>query len=112
MMLTPAGDAEILAQRHPDSGSDLYHHPLLGVVEGAPRRADLVVDGDSAGGADGGALAAAYALRLLQLPVEGRHDLQLAAPEGEVQNALSLQLLAHADTVTAEMHLLGSRNTA
>ena len=76
-------------------------------MDGRPRGADLIVNGDSAGGGHGGALAAAHALRLAQLFVKGRHHLQLAAPEGKVQNALSLQLLAHPHAVAAQDALVG-----
>lgn len=95
-------DAKGLTHRHTDGRRDLHHHTLLRVVDGRPGGADLIVNGDGAGGAHGGALAAAHALRLAQLFVKGRHHLQLAAPEGKVQNALALQFLAHPHTVAAQ----------
>ena len=67
--------AEGLAHRHPDRRGDLEHHPLLGVVKGSPAPADLIEDGDGAGGAGGGALAAADAVGLTEFPVKGRHYL-------------------------------------
>ena len=101
------GQAELLAQGHPDRRGDLHHHPVLGVVEGLPGLADLVFHGDGAGGAHGGALAAAHALGLVQLLVKGGHHLQLAAAVGIVQDALALELLAHPDAVAAEDALVG-----
>ena len=99
--------AEGLAHRHPDRRGDLEHHPLLRVVEGPPPPADLVKDGDGAGGAGGCALAAADAVGLSELAVKGRAHHQVAAPVGEVQDTHALHLLAHPDAVAAEDALVG-----
>ena len=99
--------AEGLAHRHPDRRGDLEHHPLLGVIQLPPRLADLIPDGDGAGGAGGGALTAADAVGLAELPVKGRAHHQVAAPVGEVQDAHALHLLAHPHTVAAQDALVG-----
>ena len=101
------GIAERLAHGHADGGGNLHHHALLGVVNGFPGGADLVVDGDGAGGAHGGALAAADALGLAELFIESGHDLQLAAAAGKVQNALPLLFLTDTDAVATEDALVG-----
>ena len=101
------GVAKFLADGHPNGRSDLHHHPLLGVVNGLPGGADLIVNGDGAGGTHSGTLAAADALGLAELLVEGGHYLQLAAPAGKVQDALALFLLADPDAVAAEDALIG-----
>ena len=46
------------------AGSDLDHRADLGVMDGPPGLADLVIDRDGAGGADGGALPTADAVGL------------------------------------------------
>ena len=76
-------------------------------MNGFPGGADLVVDGDGAGGAHGGALAAADALGLAELFIESGHDLQLAAAAGKVQNALPLLFLTDTDAVATEDALVG-----
>ena len=101
------GIAEFLTDGHAHGGGNLHHHALLGVMDGLPGGADLIVDGDGAGGTHGGALAAADALGLAELPIEGGHHLQLAAPAGKVQDALALLFLAHTDAVAAENALVG-----
>ena len=96
------GEAERLAHGHAHGGRDLDDNALAGVVDGAPRLADLIFHRDGAGSAHRRALAAAHALRLGELAVKGGHDLQIAAAIGKVQNAHTLHLLAHAHTVAAE----------
>ena len=101
------GVAKVLADGHPDGGGNLHHHALLGIVNGPPGGADLVVDGDGAGGTHGGALAAADALGLAELLIEGGHHLQLAATACKVQDTLALLFLADSDAVAAENALVG-----
>ena len=67
--------AERLAHGHAHGGRDLNDDALSGVVDGAPRLADLVFHRDGTGGAHRRALAAAHALRLGELAVERGHDL-------------------------------------
>ena len=76
-------------------------------MDGPPGGADLVVDGDGAGGTHGGALAAADALGLAELLIEGGHHLQLAATACKVQDTLALLFLADPDAVAAENALIG-----
>ena len=101
------GQAEGLAHGHPDRGSDLDHGADLGVVDGPPGLADLVIDRDGAGGADGGALSAADAVGLGQGAVEGGGDAHIIAPLGKVDDAHADGLAAHPDAVAAQDALAG-----
>ena len=83
-------------------GRDLDDDTLLRVVQGTPRRADVVFDGDGAGRAHGGALAAADAVRGRDGLVVACLNVQPWAAACKVQDAHALNLFAHAHAVAAE----------
>ena len=54
----PDGQAEHLSQPRPDTGGRLYHHMLLGVTQGVPHQARVVLLIEGTGGAGDDALSA------------------------------------------------------
>ena len=89
--------------RDAHGGRDLDDDTLLRVVQRAPRRADVVFDGDGAGRAHGGALAAADAVRAGELGWSSPASMcRPWAAAGKVQDAHALDLFAHAHAVAAE----------
>ena len=96
------GEAVGFADGDAHGGRDLNDDSLLRVLQGFPRGADVVLDGDGAGGAHGGALSAADAVRLAQGLIVRRGDVQAWAAAGKAQIADALHLVADAHTVAAE----------
>ena len=105
--------AEGLAHRHPDRRGDLEHHPLLRVVQGPPRPADLVEDGDGAGGAGGCALAAADAVGLCRACGQRPGITTRSLPRWAKFRMPMPCISSHTRMQSPQrMHLLGSRTMA
>ena len=96
------GEAVGFADGDAHGGRDLNDDSLLRVLQGFPRGANVVLDGDGAGGTHGGALSAADAVRLAQGLIVRRGDVQAWAAAGKAQIADALHLVADAHTVAAE----------
>ena len=88
----PLREAKGVAQPHPHSRGNLHHHFLPGIIEVGAEPVAVALDGDGPRGADGGALAAAHALRLADGLVKGGGDVHVGATEGEVYDADILHL--------------------
>ena len=102
-----SGDAEFLTYADAHGGSDLNCNLLGGVEDGFPHLADLVLDDDSTGGADRGALAAAHALGIGELVVKAAGDIGLNAAVSKIYRMDVLYLGAHPDALAAENALGG-----
>ena len=83
-------------------GGDLDNDARFGVLQRLPRRADLVLDGDGAGGADGGALTAAHTMRFAQGLAACGGDVQVRTAARKVQIVDALHFVADAHAVAAE----------
>ena len=94
------GHAEFLGEADTDGRRELDDDALILIVQHRPELANLIVDGDGARRADGGALAAADALRLGEHLAEAGGDKRLLAAVVEVDGADILHLGAHAHAQT------------
>ena len=101
------GQAEGIAYRHPDGGSDLGHDPNIGIAQSLVHLIQVGANGQGAGGTVHPALAAADALRLAQLFIEGGDHLRIGATVGKAQHAHALDLAANTDAIAAKDTLIG-----
>ena len=96
------GNSELLAQTDPDGGCDL-NRDLLGLIEQSLAHfGDIAFHGERARRAHGGALSAAYALRIGELIAEAAGYIRIAAALGKIDDVDILYLGAHAHAFAAE----------
>ncbi len=89
-------------QGDPDGGRGLDHHMLMGVGEGPPHVAGVVLFGDGPSGADHDALAAGDAGHVPQALLKGAADMGGEAPVVGADDPHRLPLLAGGHTPAAE----------
>ena len=104
------GDAELFTNADSDCGSNLNCDLLAAVVDCLPHIGDIVLNGDSAGGADCCALAAANALGLCQRLAETAGYEGIKAAVAEVDSTDVLNLRANSYALAAEDALAGIAN--
>ena len=104
------GDAELFANAYANCGSNLNCNFLAAVVDCLPHIGDIVLNGDSTGGADCRALTTANALGFCQLLAETAGYECIKAAVAEVDSADVLNLGANSYALAAENALAGITN--
>ncbi len=94
--------AELLAEGHADSGSRLGDDDLVGVHQVVHQAVGVVTLGQGARRADGDALAAISAIRVLKHAVEGRSDGGVETAADSAEDTHGLDIVAHSLATAAE----------